>query len=197
MRTTTAVRSGVLGFFCALLTVTAHTSAGGRAPGFLALMGVLAACSGLGCLVSRRQWTVGSLVVLFGGCQLVAHHALGGMSSAAPPGHLHGTTLSTASAGHSAAHSVSMALVHVAVAIVSAVLLCRAEQSVGLLFAIAEWVVTALSRLTPVWPSFAVPAARRPRVVADTCHAVCFLVDLAYGVSRRGPPAAPAPDPVR
>ena len=45
MRTATAVRTGVLGFLCALLTVTAHTSAGGQVPGPLALIGIVAACT--------------------------------------------------------------------------------------------------------------------------------------------------------
>ncbi len=196
MRTATAVRTGVLGSLCAVLTVTAHTSAGGRVPGLVALMGIIAGCCGFGLLVSRRRWAVGSLVVLFGGCQLVAHLVLEGLSAPTSPSHSH-VTSSMATVDRTAAHSLSMALVHVVVAIVSAVLLCRTERAVGLVFDVAEWFATALSRLTPAWTSVAVSPPRRARVVAARRGAVRVVVDLAYGVSRRGPPLAPAPDPIR
>ena len=197
MGTATAVRTGVLGFVCALLTVTAHTGAGGRMPGPLALIGIVAACSGLGLLVSRRRWAVGTLVVLFGGCQLSAHVAMETLSPVAPPSPAHDMTSSMAPIEHTGAHSLSMALVHVVVAIVSAVLLCRAERVVGLLLAIAEWFSNALTWLTPWRTSFVAPPRRRPRVVAVLRDAARPVLGLAYGVSRRGPPVAPAPDPIR
>ena len=197
MRTATAVRTGVLGFLCALLTVTAHTSAGGQVPGPLALIGIVAACTGLGLLVSRRRWAVGTLVVLFGGCQLSAHLAMETLTPIAPPSHGHDMTSSMAPGEHTGAHSLSMALVHVVVAIVSAVLLCRAEHAVGLFMAIAEWFSKALTWLRSWRTSFVVPPGRQPRVVAAFRDAARPVMDLAYGVSRRGPPVAPAPDPIR
>jgi hypothetical protein len=198
MRIATAVRTGMLGFMSAVLTVTAHDSAGGQVPGAPALAAVIVACTFLAWLVSRHRWALSSVVVLLGGCQLASHLVLETLPApAVTASHHHHGLSSAATQDPSTGVPVSMIVAHLGVALVSAVLLCRAEHAAGLVQAIVVWAGTALARLAPSLAVPVLPVRYRPVAMSTGHCSRRFGVDLVYGHSRRGPPRSPAPDPVR
>jgi hypothetical protein len=192
-----ASRGAVVGLVVIALAATAHLLGGGRAEapssGFV-LLSVLCivACAAL----SRREWTLGRLLVCLGASQLVFHAVLGAEHDAAAlhwvgphaasAGTMHGGAVLVPPADLATAmpsSSPSMLVAHVAAVILSALILRHGEQLQLRIVELFAWLLRGFT------------FEARPRVrarcaprIGEVAGAVLRTQTWLTSLRRRGPP---------
>jgi hypothetical protein len=180
------------------LAAAGHLAGGGGLSPLAVVIGLSAGVLGPVAWVSRRQLTLGRLVVLLGGAQWGLHEAFlltspGAACGPVPGGH-HGTRLGPGTAcqvgsvlevGHHVISGQGAAMLagHVLAVLVTALVITRAEAALWLAL---EWLRPLFALIRP---AFLPAAARRLRPVAEP------PVLVWRGLRRvrvRGPPAAGA-----
>jgi hypothetical protein len=177
------VRAVVVAATATGLALLGHVTGGGATPPpvtLLVLVGlVLLASLGL----SGRRWTVGPLLGLLCGSQVVFHVAFGGPTTVTHVHHGPALTGTSAMTGH---QGLAMLAAHAAAALLTAVLLRRGEDC---LWRVVELLATAW-RVTEV----AARGAAVPRRCAEPASVLgsATVQLLEHAVARRGPPASAA-----
>jgi hypothetical protein len=180
------IRGSVVGLSSILLAAVGHLAAGGMRPdGRLSLCAaVIAACAGVA--LSGRRWRLPSLLGVLLGAQLVYHVSFGGMSgdgTRAPTDSMCSMGAAGAMCGTSAGWMIAM---HVCAAVLTAMVLLRAESWCWTVVEVLTWPVRSRGALPPLAPP---EVALRPSAVA---FSVVSSPMLEFVQPRRGPPTATA-----
>ena len=166
-----ALRGGSVAVASTVLALTAHVAGGGSAPSTgLGLVATVALGTAATAVADRRA-SVGGMFVVVGAGQLVLHGLLAALSPAA---HSHATV--------PVVPGSAMLVAHSAAAVLTALLLARADAAV---FAVARAVGLVLPRATTV---LAAPPAPLRFLVPPRPVPVTVRVLLARVLPRRGPP---------
>jgi hypothetical protein len=174
-----SVRAAVVGLSASGLALLGHLAAGGTTPppGQLALA-VLAVLV-VSLAMSARRWTVGPLLAVLLGSQVLFHVAFSGAGAA----HVHGgqhLTSESAMPGHP---WLLMLVGHGVAALLTALLLRRGE----------DWLWGLVALLARAWRVVRVAAeealgAPRTRTMSRSGDVRAVLDLLEHAVARRGPP---------
>jgi hypothetical protein len=174
-----SVRSAVVGLSASGLALLGHLAAGGTAPPpgplVLAVLAVLV----VSLVLSARRWTVGPLLAVLLGSQVLFHVAFSGAGTA----HVHvgqHVTSESAMPGHP---WLLMLVGHGAAALLTALLLRRGEDWLwGLVAVLARaWRVVRVAAEEPV-------CAHRSRAMSRSGDVRGVRDLLEHAVARRGPP---------
>lgn len=166
-----ALRGGSLAVVSTVLALTAHGAGGGSAPSTGLGLVATAALGAAATAVADRPASSRGMLVAVGAGQLVLHGLLAALSPAA---HSHGTA--------AVAPGSAMLVAHTAAAVLTALLLARADAAV---FAVARAVGLVLPRATTV---LAPPPAPLRFVFPPRPVPVTVRVLLARALPRRAPP---------
>jgi hypothetical protein len=173
------LRGSVVGLSAAGLGLLGHTMAGGALPSAGVVTLATAGLVLLGVAMSGREWGLPSLLTVLVGAQLAFHVVLAGGAQvqarsqmSAMPGMSHEGTVP----------GIVMTGVHVAVAVVAAVLLRRGELWCQALLELLGRPVRAVALVV-------VPLPRQRRLPAHVAPLASLVEHLADSLSRRGPPA--------
>lgn len=168
-------RAGAFALLAAQIAVFGHVIAGGSPPGLTLLAAMSALLVGGLRGLCRQRRSFRELLTAMAGTQVVFHLMLTLAGSGHDPGGPHGD------------HPLRMLVYHAAVAMLTAALLAHGEQ---LLFALHGWISRLVPQVTP--PRRVAPGQFWVAMLDRRGHEVRDLFNSG-SLSRRGPPAAPAP----
>ena len=187
-RAVRAARGWVVGVFATALAALSHAVAGGGTPSPLALAVGVVFGGMLGTFALSARPSLPRLSIAVGVTQLVFHIVFSALDSAAPvTGHVHGAVVTVPAASHAHVDSPLMWLSHTVAAVVTLLLLRRAEQAIWRLLRGLVRLIAGPFRT----PAIVSPA---PRALPAALESPVRLFGriLLSGVSRRGPPLSVA-----